>query len=334
MKKDIVSHLLSCSGLRVLLSRTLQWSGVIGVNYHRVGDYDGSAYDRGLWSASAEAFAEQIRFCKSQLQIITPEELPYALASKHGRYGLITFDDGYRDNYEIAFPILRHEGVRATFFVTTGFIGTVHVPWWDEISWMVRTSRRARIELPEWFSAPVCLNVPDDRDREKAVRTFLRAYKTMPLEDTERYLEAIANGTGSGRCRAEPGKRLWMDWGMLREMRAAGMAIGGHTVTHQVLARAPEARQRHEIQGCSTMLAEQIGEPMRYFSYPVGGPQSFDAFTRGCLREVGVRYAFSYYGGFRAFSEWDDYDIRRIAVETDLTKDCFRSIVSLPRFFA
>ena len=73
---------------------------------------------------------------------------------------------------------------------------------------------------------------------------------------------------------------------------------------------------------------------MRYFSYPVGGPNSFDFVTQKCLREAGVRYAFSYYGGFRRFRDWNNYDVRRVAVETYLTPEWFRSIVTLPRFLA
>jgi len=78
----------------------------------------------------------------------------------------------------------------------------------------------------------------------------------------------------------------------------------------------------------------EMGEPMRYFSYPVGGPNTFDAVTHECLREAGVQYAFSYYGGFQRFGDWNDYDIRRVPVETYLTTDWFRSIVTLPQFFS
>jgi peptidoglycan/xylan/chitin deacetylase (PgdA/CDA1 family) len=331
VRPEVATRLLSRSGLRSFLRRTLRWSGVVVLAYHRVGNRDGSVFDRGLWSADAEAFVDQIRFCKSHLDMITPDDLARARASGRGRYGLITFDDGYRDNYEVAFPILKTEGVSATFFVVTGFLDTPRVPWWDEIAWMVRTSRRDRGELPSWLPASVTFDEPD---REQAVRTLLRAYKALPAESSDRYLDAVAEATGSGRCGVEVGKDFWMNWDMLREMRAAGMTIGGHTVTHPVLAQAPRERQREEILGCGSRLSEEIGEPMRYFSYPVGGPQAFDSVTRDCLLEARVRNAFSYYGGFRRFNDWDDYDVRRVQIETYLTADWFRSIVSLPGYFA
>jgi peptidoglycan/xylan/chitin deacetylase (PgdA/CDA1 family) len=331
MKKAIATRLLCRSGLRALLGRALEWSGVLVLNYHRVGDGKDSPFDRGLWSADAEAFTGQIRFCKSQLDLITPDDIPRALANGSGRYALITFDDGYRDNYEIAFPILKAERVPATFFITTGFVDAPQLPWWDEIAWMVRTSRQDRVELPDWVPAAISFDEPD---REEAVRTLLRAYKTMPAESTNRYLEAIAEATGAGRCGKDKGSDFWMNWEMLREMRSAGMTVAGHTVTHSILAQAPRKRQREEILECGTRLAEEMGEPMRYFSYPIGRPNSFNSVTQDCLREAGVRYAFSYYGGFRRFGDWNNYDVRRVAVESYVTSEWFRSIVSLPQFLA
>src|SRR5262245_780264 len=122
MKQAILSRLIGETGLRSLSGRVFRWSGVLALNYHRVGDGSQSMFDRGLWSATAEAFVDQIRFCKAHFDIISPADLPDVLARGRGRYILVTFDDGYRDNYEVAFPILKGEGVPATFFVASGFI--------------------------------------------------------------------------------------------------------------------------------------------------------------------------------------------------------------------
>lgn len=329
--RQLVTSFLSRSGVSSLMTRTIPWSGVLVLNYHRIGDPAESPFDRGLWSATSEAFFNQVRFLKSSLDIISPDDLPTAIRSRRGRFCLITFDDGYRDNFDNAFPILKAARVPATFFVVTGFIDASTVPWWDEIAWMVRGSRRDRLDLPEWLPATVRLNRPD---RETAIWQLLRTFKKLPAESTERYLDALADATGSGRCSAGMGRNLWMDWDMLRDMRASGMTIGGHTTNHPVLARAAPPRQREEILGCGRRLAEALGEPMRYFSYPVGGRQAFDAVTRNCLREAGVQFAFSYYGGFRRFRDWDDYDVRRVPIEHCMTRDCLRAIVSSPMLFA
>jgi peptidoglycan/xylan/chitin deacetylase (PgdA/CDA1 family) len=321
---------LKWSGLARLLQRTSRWSGVLGLNYHRIGTAGRSLFDHALWSADAETLTDHVRFLKLHLDVIGPGDLRDARRRGRGRYGLITFDDGYRDNYEVAFEVLRAERAVATFFVTTGFIDGRRVPWWDEIAWMVRTSQRTRIELTGWLPAPIELA---KIGAEPTVRSLLRAFKRLPPDRHPDYLDALAAATGSGRCEIDA-TDLWMTWEMLRVMRAAGMAVGGHTVTHPILASAPEATQRAEIVECGRRLAHELGEPMRYFSYPVGGRKAFNDVTRTCLREAGVECAFSYYGGFRSFDEWDDYDVRRVGVETDVTAESFRAIVSLPRLFA
>lgn len=331
MRKAIASRLLCRSGLRSVLHRTCRWSGVLALNYHRIGEALGSPYDHGLWSADADAFAEQVRACREDLDIIGPDDLPRILAGRRGRYAMITFDDGYRDNYATAFPVLKAEGVTATFFVASGFIDNPALPWWDEIAWMVRTSTRDHLQLPGWLPEGLSFDEPL---REMAVRRLLRGYKALPSESTDTYLDAIATAAGTGRCTGDAGRNLWMDWDMLREMHAAGMTIGGHTVSHPVLARMSPENQRREVFDCGRRLTEELGAPMRYFSYPVGNRTAFDATTRECLAAAGVAYAFSYYGGYRTFSEWDDYDVRRVAVEAELTPDWFRSMLTLPQVFA
>ena len=276
-----------------------------------------------------KAFDDQVRFLKRNADVVSPSDLPAILARGTGRYVLLTFDDGYFDNYSTAFPVLKAHNVPATFFVTTGFIDRGGLPWWDEIAWMVRASAKTRVVIEPWITTPV---VFDEPERERAVLALLTAYKAMPATNYGAFLESVGDATGTGRWRHGGPDRIWMNWDMIREMRGAGMEIGGHTITHPILAQMGPQEQLREIVGCGTRLREELGEPMRDFSYPVGHPSAFDDVTRRCLKHAEVRYAFSYHGGFRRFNEWDDYDIRRIAVESYIGSDWFRTIITLPGF--
>lgn len=331
MRAALAARLIDRAGLRSVLSRAFRWAGVLVLNYHRIGNGRGSVFDRAVWSADTEAFSDQVRFCKSHFDVISPHDLAGVRVRGRGRYLLFTFDDGYRDNYEAAFPVLASEGIPATFFVATGFIDSPRLPWWDEIAWMTRLCRRRAIELPGWVPAPVRFDEPD---REGAIRTLLRTYKAMPVDATETYLNDLGDAAGTGRYDGGAGARLWMTWDMLRQMRAAGMTIGGHTVNHPILAQAPVEIQHREIEECGHRLVSELSEPMRCFSYPVGGPRTFDSITWACLAAAGVQYAFSYCTGYRGFENWDDYDIGRVPVESYVTAGWFRSLVMLPRLFA
>jgi peptidoglycan/xylan/chitin deacetylase (PgdA/CDA1 family) len=280
-----------------------------------------------VFSAHAEGFRDQVRFLKLHYDVVSPRDLADIVRRRRGRYVLLTFDDAYLDNYSIAFPILRDHGVSATFFVATGFVDRRSLSWWDEIAWMVRKSPKHGIDAGRWFSRRVAF---DDADREVAIRFLLTTYKALPADSDNEYLEFLAEATGSGRYRPTDDLETWMTWKMLREMRAAGMAVGGHTVNHPVLASLSPERQWEEISACGKRLEHELGEPMRYFSYPVGNRGSFNSDTRACLKKAGVQYAFSYYGGLGKFDEWDDLDVKRVAVVANMGLDWIRALVTLP----
>jgi peptidoglycan/xylan/chitin deacetylase (PgdA/CDA1 family) len=330
MKSRILSRFLDVTNLRPLIGRAWKWSGVLALNYHRIGDGNISEFDRALWSASTEAFDIQVGWLKKNFDVVSPSDLADIFKKRNGRYVLITFDDGYRDNYSAAFQILKHHRVPATFFVTTGFIDQPRVPWWDEIAWMVRASRQTSISLPDWHPRPLVITEPD---REKVIHTLLRTYKSIPTACTGDYLEALGDALGIERCALSAADELWMSWDMLREMQSAGMTVGGHTVTHPILARMPREAQQTEIQGCARRLAEELTEPMRYFSYPVGGKTSFNTDTRECLKDHNVQFAFSYYGGYQSFDNWDEFDIRRLSVESDMPHHLVRARITFPQLF-
>jgi peptidoglycan/xylan/chitin deacetylase (PgdA/CDA1 family) len=312
-----------------LLGGVVRWRGIVVLNYHRIGDGTRSTFDRGLFSATQHDFEAHVRFLKANFDVISPRDIRYVLRVRRGRHVLVTFDDGYADNYEAAFPVLAAHNVPASFFVATGFIDEPRLPWWDEIAWMVRTSRRAGCTLPAFLPAPL---VFDEPEREAAVRALLRVYKRLPSERAPGYLDAVAAATGTGRAPPEvaSARGCWMTWAMLREMHAAGMTIGGHTTHHPILSRMTREGQSREVASCAERIREELGVPMRAFAYPVGSRDAFNADTRACLREQGVSFAFSYYGGFRSLGRWDDYDIPRLAVEPETSRDELRAMLACP----
>jgi peptidoglycan/xylan/chitin deacetylase (PgdA/CDA1 family) len=312
-----VAAMLDVAWLRPLLRRAPAWRGVLVLNYHRVGDWTGSPFDHALWSATADGFAAQLALLARETDVVGPADVAELARRGRGRHVLITFDDGYRDNYEIALPLLRAHGLSATFFLATGFLDRPHVAWWDEIAWMTRNATRS---LPG--------------GAEAAGKRFTHEYKHMPAERKAAFLDAIAEQTGAGRCDASVAEGMWMSWDEARAMRDAGMAIGGHTVTHPVLGSLDEDEQRAEIAGCRERIAAELEEPMRWFSYPVGFPSSFDATTRAQLEAQGVELAFSFYGGWLRAGALDPFDVPRVNVGPSLTPARLHAMLRLPQLYA
>ena len=306
------------------------WRGVVVLGYHRItpGRVD-TPFEPALFSATTAGLDEQVRFATRHFEVVGPEAIGLDPDGR-GRRVAITFDDGYRDNFELAFPILREHGVQAAFFLPTGFIDEPRVPWWDELAWIARQSTRATLPEGAWLREPL----PLDGDRAGAILELANVYKSLPNERTDDFLEYCAEAAGTGRCDPEAGADLWMTWAMAAEMRDAGMTIGGHSVTHPVLANADAVVQRKEIEGCADRLDEELGVPMRFFAYPVGLPHSFDDTTRRALRDAGVKLAFSLHGGYLRPGRIDHYDVPRASVGLETTPRAFRAMLAFPGAFA
>lgn len=330
-KRAWTARAISAIGLGWCLRRLMAWEGVLTLAYHRIGTPGDSPFDHDVYSASAENFEHQLRVLKSHCDVIHPRDLADVRRRGKGRHAIITFDDGYRDNYTVALPILRSLGVTATFFVCTGYVDNPRAAWWDETAWMLRRSRRETIDLRPWLPVPLSL-APDAM--ASSIRQVLFVLKKLTEDKTASFLHAIAEATGSGRCPDEAARENWMTWPMIRELHADGMAIGGHTVRHPILARCDVDRQRQEITECGRRLREEIGASMRWFAYPRGKRDSFTAETKRCLADAGVEWAFSYYGGLQRLDQWDPYDVPRASVELEVNRPQFQVLVDLPQVYA
>ena len=312
------------------LLRLPLWHGTLVLGYHRVlPDGADTPLDRGVVSATRSGFAEQLRVLARHFEVVDASALD-APPARPSRRVLLTFDDGYRDNHDVVLPLLREHGLPATFFLTTGLLDDPRVPWWDELAWMVRTSPRPVLEADEWLPAAV----PLEGDRRTAAAALTARYKSLPVERTEAFVEHCGRVTGSGRCPDSLAEGLWMTWDMAAALRDAGMGIGGHTVTHPVLARAGAERQEAEIEGCRQRLEERLGIAMTLFAHPVGLPDAFDGTTRRLLRTAGVRYAFSLHGGMLSAAPADPLDVPRASVGVGAGSRGWQAALALPGRFA
>jgi peptidoglycan/xylan/chitin deacetylase (PgdA/CDA1 family) len=301
----MAAQLLRVSGASWLIRKVGTWKGLVVMNYHRVGEASSSTLNQELWSATQDGLDAQIKFFKSHCDVIGEADVADVLKRDKGRYLQLTFDDGYRDAHDGAFPVLKANGVTATFFLATGFLDQPKVPWWDEIAWMVRNGS------PKFGGRG---------PREAVINTLTGVYRALPPGRGGAFLDLLGEATGAGRAGAGPATDLWMTWDMVRAMRDRGMTFGGHTVSHCELAKLPRPEQEREIAGCKQRIEQELGGRMRTFSYPYGEAHVFNEDTRSCLEALGVEWAYSYYGGYQtAGAQPDRFDLKRFAIERDMT---------------
>lgn len=176
----------------------------------------------------------------------------------------ITFDDGYTDNLTLATPVLRRHGVSATFFIATGYTGGGRM-WNDTV---IEAVRRAPAGELDWREFGLGVQpVGDAASRVSAYRAALRGLKYLELQ--ERLARTQAIGARHGLPEVSD---LMMTADQLRALRNAGMDIGGHTVSHPILARVSDEVAAREIGEGREQLTQWLGEAPSLFAYPNGVP--------------------------------------------------------------
>jgi len=305
--------------------------GLLVLTYHRVGDASGCCYDRGVFSASASEFDNQLTHLKRVFHMATLEEVLW-LAAHPEKFRrpelLITFDDGYRDCYDTAFPVLKSHGVQATFFLVSSFVGTDHLPWWDTIAYIVRNTRQSTISLRRPY--PVSFTI--DGSADAVLVNVLRLYKSPATTDPELFIADLSEACEVD-APAGAAERVFLDWNQSREMLAGGMAFGSHTHSHRLLGKLPPKEQMDELATSRAILCRELGTKPQSVAFPVGSRDAFTAETMAAAREAGYQVAFSHYGGFNHSGRFNTHDVRRISVRPYDSRARFRMRTALlPRF--
>jgi peptidoglycan/xylan/chitin deacetylase (PgdA/CDA1 family) len=335
---------LNIGGKRELLARGLFWSGashllsllpardsLLILNYHRIGNPQDDLFDPGVFSATAEKFDDQVSYLKRHLSLVTLDEalafIEGTIKEKTSRCRvLITFDDGYLDNYQLAYPILRTHGAQGVFFVATSMVGSCQVPWWDHIAYLVKTARRRRFSLG--YPADLAVDI-DQNGVNQSLKSILKFYKWPENSDPTRFIRELAEESQGEEL---PGTlRRFLDWNEAREMCKGGMAIGSHTHSHNLLSQLSPDRQREELSNSRAILKEKLGVEVDTLAYPVGARTSFTDQTQKLAKEAGYRAAFSFYGGTNLPGMTNPYDVYRVSID-DQSWSRFRVQSAVCRF--
>ncbi len=197
------------------------------------------------------------------------------------RMAAVTFDDGYQDFYEHAFPLLRRKGIPAAVFVVTEYAGTARVPLHDRLYLLLARRRGARLEPMPGIRLPDISGMPP----YAAMRALVETLSQEALEGVVRRLEAV-DSLPEGLLRGwQP-----LSWETLARLQDAGVTIGSHTRSHTLMTNESAARVREEAAGSRKELEARLGAAVRHFAYPSG---RFDAAAVRAVAAAGYEFAYT-----------------------------------------
>ena len=234
----------------------------------------------------AVTFESRMRWIQASFNVMPLAEAAAGLRTGDlpARSLCITFDDGYADNCTVALPILRRLKLQATFFVAAGFLNGGRM-WNDSVIEAIRRAGAGSLDLSDLGLG--IFDLAHTASRVAAIEQILGHLKYREPTERTALADAIARRIG-----APLPDDLMLNTAQLRELRAAGMTIGAHTVDHPILARLSDDAARREIANGKRTLEALVGSPVTLFAYPNGEPgRDFTRQHVEMVRELGFRAA-------------------------------------------
>ncbi len=261
----------------------LRTPGVIVLTYHRI-----VGQDRSLAGVPVEIFTEQMRWLREHCDPIGPESLvERATHPTRARPAvLVTFDDGYRDLHDLAYPVLKKLDIPALVFLATSFVDEGGMLWTDQVNWAVLSTRRERVKLP--WSSEETIPLTDSRARTALGERARAHLKILPDAKRRIELEALLAELGE----VPPRDRQMLSWDEVRATLDL-VRYGGHTHTHPILSRLDRAEADREIRTCKERILAETGRTPTTFAYPNGRAADYTSETQDILRQNGFTLVFS-----------------------------------------
>jgi peptidoglycan/xylan/chitin deacetylase (PgdA/CDA1 family) len=275
-----------------LLKRTLSGSARMLTSEHpRVLMYHHFSYEGRTRTMRAEEFRRQMLLLKDRCAVLPLAEV-FACGDARGGEPLaaVTVDDGYADFFEIAFPILRDLGIRASAFVTRGFVDRQLFWWLDGFRAELENRRSQGFELSgTWQGQRITLR--NAQEREAAWNQLADQLVFATTAARESAVTDLASALGVATRDLDMSSHEAMTWAQLREISGAGFEIGDHSFSHASLPTMSDEQILSEISASKAMLEDRLGIRVRSFAYPNGTRKDYDSRLIGLLRRLGYENA-------------------------------------------
>jgi len=327
IKRGIAQVLYALGVLQLLQAIKLRNRTVV-LMYHRVltTDERRNAGSHPALVVDRRTFARQMALLKKRFVVLSVAELASYVERRHplpSSSCLVTFDDGWRDNYDNALPILSELRIPSLIFLPMNFIGGRRVFWQEALVQLLSRAvavvrdtpaRRPAIEV---LLAPVGLTFVFDLppgDPKPAIINAVTAQKGLTRPAIEKLVSALAEQVGVplDDLASTDG---FIDWTHVDAMTRQGVTFGGHGLDHLLLTQVSDAQADAEIDGSKAALDERLAEPTPTFSYPNGywSPRLAER-----VRHAGYRLAFGAMGGPMTSGD-DPWTLRRVNIHESVT---------------
>ena len=297
MKKSILKFMQTAGGFAAF--RHLNRRRVLILTYHRFAETEIEG------RVSASQFSAHLEFLKANYRVLPLAEIVENLRegkSLPDNAAAITIDDGYKDVYDVAFPVLKQFEIPATVFVITDFLDRKCWLWTDKARVLAANTKLAEIEFENSK-----FNLNGAVSRKSLASKINEHLKRLPDEEKEKRLEDLQSAFAVDLTELPAPEFSAINWNEAKEMDANGVAIESHTVAHPILTNVSDERLRFELIESKRRLSEILGREANLFCYPNGG---FNERAKNLVAEAGYKAAVTTEIGFNDFDS-DLFSLKR-----------------------
>lgn len=331
VRDKLKSLIRSGLGAALYVSSLHRWrhrGKVLVLMYHRVladEDLSRQSVQPGMYVLDT-VFFKHMRFLKDNFTVLSLGELlnlwQAGTFDEQARYCVITFDDGWLDNYLHAYPILRRLGLPATIFLPTDYVGTDQWFWPDQLAFLLEqiTGRAltknhvSDIErtLAPFLAQDACVFSEALARRESVMDRMIERCKHMPIEQIRTLIESLASELNIPL----PKNRVIVNWDEVREMSQTGLSFGSHSCSHRILTTISHDETSDELTRSKKVLLAQGVNYVPVFCYPNGNN---DARIQSQVEHCGYEAAVTVQMGVEGARPKNRFAIHRVGIHNDVT---------------
>ena len=280
-----------------------------------------------------ETFDSHIKFLTRNYNIISLSDLCDIMKEEKSfpeRSMVITFDDGWRDNYEYAFPILKKYNAPATIFLSTAYIASNKIFWPESLINFFTSDEEMNIQGMENSTPPLPSHLLDIARRlnkiggkrciDHVVELIERIKELSPSERNNLLKTLIGLESDNGVEVIED--RVFLNWNEIKEMNAHNIDFGSHCVSHEILTRIETNDQIYELTESYNILKEKIPKPLNCLAYPNG---DFNEKIKELTQKAGYKCAVTTKAGQVSGNERDLFALARINIHNKFSQGFFGS---------
>jgi peptidoglycan/xylan/chitin deacetylase (PgdA/CDA1 family) len=238
------------------------------------------------------SFEYQLRRLRQLTTVVPLQDALEALATGRPlphRAVAVTFDDGYRDNLELAAPLLERLAIPATFFLVPGLLSGNVRPWWETLGWAFT---RAKPAVLHWDGRVLPTR---GRQAQRSFRWLSERLKLLDLATREQRVDELLSLLEPDG-RADEG-RLFLDWDGARQLVRRGFAVGSHSMRHAILSREAPEQQARDLISSRRQLEAELDIPVDLLAYPNGTRADYDEHTIHAAAQAGHTHALAAHAG-------------------------------------